>query len=350
VKKTLAPEAGASGFRPDENRVLANFARLINADTDEVVFVPSTQIAESFVAAALGLPEKGAHVVTDDLHFIGSHYMYLEMAKRGVEVTWVKMKDGRIPLEDIDRAIVKGRTRLVALSSTSMINGYQHDLKRVCEMAHAKGAMVHADMIQTAGNVPVDVKDTGLDSAGCGSYKWLMSAGTAFLYVRKASQARMRPPFYHFNQLAGMPTTHMLPFDAPGQDIIDAYAPKAGAAGMFSIGYAVNPATLAGLEYSLPYILNIGVRTIQAHAQPLVDRLKAELPKRGYPLLTPVDTRTPIVSCVAKDAERLAPAFAGANVRVTTRWNHIRIAASVFNDMEDVERLLAALPRQMSRA
>jgi selenocysteine lyase/cysteine desulfurase len=91
--------------------------------------------------------------------------------------------------------------------------------------------------------------------------------------------------------------------------------------------------------------MNIGVKNIQAHVKPMTDRLKLELPKRGYPLLTPIDSTSPIVTSVAKDADRLAPAFNAANVRVTTRWNHIRIGISVFNDMEDVERFLAALPK-----
>ena len=347
VKKALLAEAGdASGFQPSETRVREYFARLINADVDEIAFVPSTQIGESFVAAALGVHEKGAHVVSDYLHFVGSQMMYTDMTRRGVEVTWVKIKDGRIPIEDLDRAIVKGKTRLVAISATSFVNGFQHDLKRVSEVAHAKGAMVYADIIQAAGNSPIDVKDSGVDAACCATYKWLMSAGTAFLYVRKSSQARMQPPFYHFSQnTTPLPTTHMYPFDAPAKEIVDGYGTKPGAAGMFSMGYTNNPAVIAGLEYSLPYIMNIGVKNIQAHAKPLVDRLKQELPKRGYPLLTPLESTSPIVTCVARNAERLAPAFNTANVRITTRWNHIRIGTSVFNDMEDVERLLATLPK-----
>src|SRR5262249_48198300 len=172
VKKALAAEAGDSGgFRPDENRVRRNFAKLINADPDEIAFVPSTQIGESFIASALGFPEKGSHVVSDVLHFVGSQMMYTGMAKRGVEVTWIKMKDGRIALADIDKAVIKGKTRLVAVSATSFVNGFQHDLKRVSEIVHAKGAMVYADIIQAAGNTPLDVKDSGVDAACCATYK-----------------------------------------------------------------------------------------------------------------------------------------------------------------------------------
>jgi selenocysteine lyase/cysteine desulfurase len=347
VKKALLAEVGEpGGFRPNQRRIAENFARLINADADEIAFVPSTQIGESFIASALGLPEKGAHVVSDYLHFCGSQMMYTDMKQRGVDVTWVRMtKDGRIPLDELDQSIVRGKTRLVAISSTSFVNGFQHDVKRVCEMAHAKGAMVFADIIQQAGNVPIDVKDWGVDATCCATYKWLMSSGTAFLYVRKSSQARMRMPFSHWSQFSTLPTTHMYPFDAPAAEIVDTYTPKPGAAGMFSMAYEPNQGTLAGLEYSLPYIMNIGVGTIQAHVQPLVSRMKEELAKRGYMLLTPMDARSPIVTVAYDKAERLAPAFRAANVTVTTRWNHIRMAASVFNDMDDVDRLLAAMPK-----
>jgi selenocysteine lyase/cysteine desulfurase len=346
IKKLLAAQGGGpDAYRPSEKTVRESFAKLVNVDADEIAFVPSTQIGESFVASALGLPEKGAHVASDYLHFVGSQMMYTDMQKRGLEVTWVKMKDNAIPLDELDRTIIKGKTRLVAVSATSFVNGFQHDLKRVSEMAHAKGAMVYADIIQAAGNRPLDLRDAGVDAACCATYKWLMSSGTAFLYVRRASLAKMQPPFYHWTNFTTLPTTHMYPFDTPAKEIVDTYVPKEGAAGLFSMDYVPSPITLAGLEYSLPYIMNIGVENIQAHAQKLVDRLKAELPKRGYQLLTPLQSTTPIVTVAVKDSERLAPVFTAANVRITTRWNHIRVAASVFNDMDDVEKLLTVMPK-----
>jgi selenocysteine lyase/cysteine desulfurase len=136
----------------------------------------------------------------------------------------------------------------------------------------------------------------------------------------------------------------MYPFDTPGKDVTDNFKPKDGADGLFEMNYQPSSSTLAGLEYSLPYIMNIGVENIQAHAKPMIDRLKAELPKRGYRLMTPVDNNSPIVTAVVKDAGRLDPYFEKANVKVTTRWNHLRMAVSVFNDMNDIDRVLAALP------
>ena len=67
-----------------------------------------------------------------------------------------------------------------------MHNGFQHDLKAVCDLAHAHGAYVYADIIQGVGASPLDVRATGLDFAASATYKWLMGDfGLGFLFVRE---------------------------------------------------------------------------------------------------------------------------------------------------------------------
>ncbi|MGH8290945.1 MAG: aminotransferase class V-fold PLP-dependent enzyme [Steroidobacteraceae bacterium] len=85
---------------------------------------------------------------------------------------------------DLD-ALIDSRTRLVAVTLVGSDTGFTHDLKSVCEAAHAKGSLVYADVIQAAGAIPIDVKDSGVDFCCAGTYKWMMGAfGTAFPYVR----------------------------------------------------------------------------------------------------------------------------------------------------------------------
>jgi hypothetical protein len=55
-----------------------------------------------------------------------------------------------------------------------MRNGFEHDLKAVCDLAHSRGAKVYADAGQAVGAVPVDVRASGVDFLACSSYKWLM--------------------------------------------------------------------------------------------------------------------------------------------------------------------------------
>lgn len=52
VKRTISGQAGEpGGFRPNPDRVRTHFAELIDAEKEEIAFVPSTQIGESFIAS-----------------------------------------------------------------------------------------------------------------------------------------------------------------------------------------------------------------------------------------------------------------------------------------------------------
>ena len=93
---------------------------------------------------------------------------------------------------------------------------------------------------------------------------------------------------------------------------------------------------------ALQYIHAIGVDKIAAHARPLINRLMKELPAVGYPTITPSGSPSPIASFQIKDAAATRAKLKAANVVVTT-GQHMRVSVSVFNNMADVDRLIAAL-------
>jgi selenocysteine lyase/cysteine desulfurase len=342
AKRMLDP--AAAKYELPEDEVRAKFAKLINAaSSDEIAYVQSTTAGEQMVLRGLGLPEAGAHIVCDTLHFFGSLPLYEEMARQGCEVTWVRAKDGRIPLADMKAAICKG-TKLVSLSLVSTINGFEHDLKAVCDLAHANGALVYADIIHAAGCVPIDVQASGVDFAACASYKWLMGEfGLGFIYASKAAQSRLKRTEYGYYGMSEF-GPHIYPFDPPGSTIAD-YAFADSAEGHFAHGTHAHP-VIALLGHSLDYISSIGVPAIQAHAQELTDHLKRELPKLGYTLMTPKEAKTPLVACALENArDKLGPKLAAAKMRITTSKNRFRISPSVFNDGADIERFLSAIGR-----
>jgi selenocysteine lyase/cysteine desulfurase len=157
----------------DIPRVKALYAALIGAQASDIALVPSTTAGENLVVAGLGILRSGGNVVTDALHFEGSHYMYQSLKQQGLDVRVVPARDGAIHLEDMERVIDRN-TKLVAVSFVSWANGFTHDLKKVSDLAHANGALVYVDLIQGVGNRPVDVVAAGVDfsanSSGCESH------------------------------------------------------------------------------------------------------------------------------------------------------------------------------------
>lgn len=77
---------------------------------------------------------------------------YGELAKQALDIRIGRPRDWRIDWRDFDR-LIDSTTKLVAWSEVSMATGFQHDLKAICELAHARGALVYADAVQAVGAV-----------------------------------------------------------------------------------------------------------------------------------------------------------------------------------------------------
>ncbi len=338
--KTFASDSDYSNVAV-YNRALENYAHLINSSIDEVAYVQSTTVGENLILKALNIPDGGGRIVTDDLHYLGSLPTYAELTKRGMEVVTLRARDGRIEMDAFEKAIT-ANTRLVSISSVSMVNGFQHDLQQICELAHARGVLVYADVVHQVGSTPLDVRKSNVDFCSAASYKWLMGdQGLGFLYARKDRLAEIERPWFGHYQLK---QRHGLGFPSPvnHEEVVE-YEHYDSALGYFAMGSQPN-VIAAQLDYSLQYLLAVGVERIQAYRQPLIDRLQEALPRLGYASITPRDSATALVSFRhAGNGEKLHEKLDAAKITISIAEHHFRVSPSIFNDMDDVECLIAAL-------
>jgi selenocysteine lyase/cysteine desulfurase len=324
---------------PREEAV-GRFASLIRARPSDIAVVSSTLEGENLIAAALGLgPGRG--VVTDPFHYDASLVMYGERHKLGMPLTVVLPTNHEIDYNRLEDAITQ-ETKLVAVSWVSSWTGLTHDLKRVCEIAHKKGALVYADIIQGVGALPFDVNESNVDFCCSGTYKWLMGDfGTAFLYASPQSAQYLQRVQVGWRQLKSY-TSHFLPFDSPGR-VAGEWELGSDVAATFEVG-TPNWLGLATVASSLAYIESLGVERIARHRQPLLRRLQEELPRHGFEALTPKGSHGPSVAFGYEGIrDRVGKRLEENQIFVTCGKNRIRISASVYNDMEDIDKLLAVL-------
>lgn len=315
------------------------FGALINASAAEIAYTANTSDGENIVVMGLwgagepkGSPPRAGNVVIDELHFTTSLYMYKELEKKGVELRIVKHKNWAIDPEDMAKAIDQN-TRLVSMALVSNVNGFMHDAKAVSTIAHARGALVFADIIQAVGAVPLDMKALGIDFASSGTYKWLMGErGIGFLYVREELQGAVLPTTrYGHRQVSNFNRAKL------------SWEPMPGAARYETGGIPVMMA--ACVDAGISYVNALGIANIRAHAKQLTDRLQKELPPLGYKALTPAGTETPIVAFELKDAAATTKLLQAGKVvgTVIANENRLRLAVSVFNTHEDIDRAVAVL-------
>ena len=167
---------------------------IIGAGEREVVMHQNVSICQSLVASCFDWRAPRNKLITDGLNFPSNDYIYHSLEKQGARIHSVDSPDGMtLPLELMLDAIDE-ETCLVSVSHVAFRSSYVQDLAAITKRAHAVGALVIADLYQSAGILPVDVRALNLDFATGGSVKWLCGGpGAGYLYVRRDLWPQLEP-------------------------------------------------------------------------------------------------------------------------------------------------------------
>ncbi len=168
--------------------------KIIGAGPGEVVMQPNVSICQWIVTSCLDWRGPRNKLVTDGLNFPSNDYIYYGLERLGARIAVVPSPDGMtLPLELMLDAIDE-ETQLVSVSHVAFRSSYVQDLQAITQRAHAVGALVIADIYQSAGVLPLNVRALDLDFATGGSVKWLCGGpGAGYLYVRRDLLPEMKP-------------------------------------------------------------------------------------------------------------------------------------------------------------
>jgi kynureninase len=157
--------------------------------------------------SALTLQPDRKRIITDTFNFPSDLYILqgiqhlLSDAIRNTQYEMLQIgatdNDITPDLNALESAIDEN-TALVTLSHVVFKSGYLYDMRRITDLAHAKGALVLWDLSHSAGSVPIRLDDCNADFAiGC-TYKYLNGGpgAPAFLYVNKKIQEKLTSPIW----------------------------------------------------------------------------------------------------------------------------------------------------------
>jgi kynureninase len=166
-------------------------AKIIGAGAGEIVMQQNVSICQAIVAGCFDWSAKRNKIVTEDMNFPSNLYIYQQC---GARVATVPSPDRITVPTDRMLAAIDEETALVSVSHVLFRSSYIQDLGSITRRAHEVGAMIVADLYQSAGTVPVNVRDLGVDFATGGSVKWLCGGpGAGYLYVRRDLWPSLRP-------------------------------------------------------------------------------------------------------------------------------------------------------------
>ena len=318
-----------------DTAIKQRIARLIGAKPSEIAFIKNTTEGLGFVAN--GFPwQAGDNVVIADIEYPSNVYCWVKLAKLGVEVRWVKNRQGRIGVDDV-RAQMDGSTRIVSLSAVQFSNGYRQDLESTAALCNERGVLLNLDGIQWVGALAIDVERLGIHFISVGGHKWLLAPiGTGFFYCRESAMERIDPPTVGYHTV----DKH--------EDHMDYDLVYRAGAGRFEEAL-VNFPGIWGLDAAVRMQLKLGPAAIQRHIEDLTGRAAEGLRRLGCEIVSPFGDaeRSGILSFrhPGIPADVLAERLKAGGVDVAVRGGALRISPSYYNDAQEIDRFLETLSK-----
>lgn len=169
-------------------------AEFINSNPDRIAFIDNTSNGLNILASGLEW-KRGERVLLNDIEFPANVYPFLNLKRFGVEVDFVKSKNGIVTAEDLIEN-VKPETKLISVSFVQFLSGYKIDLEKLGKFCRDKNIILSVDGIQGIGAINFDAQKFNVDFLSCGTQKWLFGAqGLAFIYLTEELQRKINPAY-----------------------------------------------------------------------------------------------------------------------------------------------------------
>ncbi|MEM2912114.1 MAG: aminotransferase class V-fold PLP-dependent enzyme [Candidatus Bathyarchaeia archaeon] len=321
---------GFSSLARDYGKAL--FAKLIGAKQEEIALVENTSVGLNIAANVLRYPPN-SKVVTTDLEYPSVVYPWLRKGL-GVKIHYVKNTNGKILLEDVEKA-VDDKTVAVVVSHVEYVNGFRNDLRALGEIAHKHGAYLIVDAIQSAGVIPIDVKKNDVDFLATACYKWLLGpAGAGYLYVKEELIEDFEPPF------VGWASVKQEVFET--LDFWDIWSLRLSeTANRFETG-SPSAISFVGAAEAIKMLLNFGIEEIEKRVLKLTDHIIEAVKSLRLTLQTPEDSphRSGIVNFKINKPREVVKELRRKGIIVSARAHGIRVSPHFYNTEEEIEKLI----------
>ena len=166
------------------------------AHSSEIVFTRGTTEAINLVAqtyARTHLAEGDEVLITAMEHHSNIVPWQMVCEQQGAHLRVAPINDaGELLLDEFER-MVGPRTKLVALTHVSNVLGTINPIRRLTEIAHARGARVLVDGAQAAPHLDIDVQALGCDFYALSGHKMYGPTGIGVLYGRTDLLEEMPP-------------------------------------------------------------------------------------------------------------------------------------------------------------
>ncbi|PEZ50283.1 aminotransferase [Priestia megaterium] len=310
------------------------FAKLINAEPDEIAILTSVSDVLSAIATSLPYHHTRNRIVLTDVDFPTVGHVWYAQKEYGANISLIRSLDGVLSLEQYEKKVTE-RTLLTCISHVSYTNGYTQNLKEIADVVHKKGSLLFVDAYQSAGHIPINVKEMNIDILSTGTRKYMLGIpGVAFLYIKKELAEQLKPR--HTGWFGQESKTKFDIFNST-------YAPGAR---RFETGTPSFISVYAAYE-ALNLLLDVGINHIHSYLKELAKFTREFALQSGLHISSPLATEvnSGITSFYMNDASEIEKRLREKNILISGRKDVIRIAPHFYNTKDELEYAITELSK-----
>lgn len=162
----------------------ANIAKLLNCETEGILFTSGGSESDNMLIKGLAKANKGTHIITSSIEHPAVLKTCEQLEKEGYDITYLPVNtNGRIDIEVLKKSI-RADTCLITIMYANNETGVLQPLEEIIRIAHQHNILVHSDMVQAIGHIPIDIKHLGVDSFSCSGHKFGAPKGIGIAYIK----------------------------------------------------------------------------------------------------------------------------------------------------------------------
>lgn len=165
----------------------AQVAAFVGARPEEIIFTGSGTEANNMAIKGLAQAQekKGRHIVVSAIEHFSVLQAARTMEKRGFEVTLVPVDADGVVSPDAVAASLRPDTVLVSVMLANPEVGTVEPVKEIAAVVKNHGAIMHADAVAAAGQIPVNVGELRADALSLAANQFYGPKGVGALYLRR---------------------------------------------------------------------------------------------------------------------------------------------------------------------